>query len=128
MQLINSQTFNLYFPFKIDISKYKGVKEFENIDDKFLTNGELDGLKIRNEFKLLDTIQGFAKRKYKKSIINSLIQFFTFSIVKYNSQKLPPYFNEEYKDYFFINDLNFITKDKKFNRILYQKKSKDLFL
>ncbi len=128
MQLINSQTFNLYFPFKIDISKYEGVKEFENIDSKFLTDGKLDGLKVWNEFKLLDTIQGFAERKYKKSIINSLMQFFTFSIIKYNSQKLPPYFNEEYRGYFFINDLKFITKDNKFDRRLYQKESRELFL
>jgi len=118
MTLINSQTFTLYFPFKIDISKYKGVKEFEDIDELFKTDGLLDGQKVWNEFLELNNIDGFIKREVEKSKINSLMQFFTFSIFKY-FDKQRPYIGEEEYGFYFVDNLDFITKDNKFDREMY---------
>jgi len=128
MTLINSQTFTLYFPFKIDISKYKGVKEFENIDELFLTDGLLDGQKVWDEFLELNNINGFIKREVKKSKINSMMQFFTFNIFKY-FEKQRPYVGEELYGYYFIDDYNdFITDDCKFDREKYNGLKDDIFL
>lgn len=128
MTLIKSDTFTLYFPFQIELSQYKGVKEFENLDENFITDGKLDGQKVWDEFLLLDTIEGFSKREYKKSILNSLMQFFTFSILRFNSKQLPPYFTEEYRGYYFISNLEFITKEGKFDRKKYLGLKEDIFL
>lgn len=128
MTLINSQNFTLYFPFQIELSHYKGVKEFENLDENFITDGKLDGQKVWDEFRLLDTIEGFSKREYKKSILNSLMQFFTFTILRFNSKQLPPHFTEGYRGYYFISNLEFITKEGKFDRKKYIGLKDDIFL
>ncbi len=128
MTLIKSDTFTLYFPFQIELSQYKGVKEFENLDENFITDGKLDGQKVWDEFCLLDTLEGFSKREYKKSILNSLMQFFTFSILRFNSKQLPPYFTKEYRGYYFISNLEFITEDGKFDRKKYLGLKEDIFL
>jgi CRISPR-associated endonuclease/helicase Cas3 len=128
MTLIKSDTFTLYFPFLIELSQYKGVKEFENLDENFITDGKLDGQKVWDEFCLLDTLEGFSKREYKKSILNSLMQFFTFSILRFNAKQLPPYFTEEYRGYYFISNLEFITKEGKFDRKKYLDLKDDNFL
>jgi len=128
MTLINAETFTLYFPFLIDISKYEGVKEFENLEDIFITNGFLDGLKVWNEFLNLNNIENFIEKKVKKSNINSLMQFFTFSIYKY-FEKQRPYIGEELYGYYFINDYKeFITDDCKFDREEFNKLKDEMFL
>lgn len=56
------------------------------------------------------------------------MQFFTFSILRFNSKQLPPYFTEEYRGYYFISNLEFITKEGKFDRKKYLGLKEDIFL
>ena len=119
MRLIKSESFRLYFPFKLDINHYK-IKEFENIDEIFLTNKKLDGQKIWDKFKELNEIDGYAKKEVFKYKINSLMQFFTFNIIKYPWSKRP-YIGEEEYGFYFVSNLEFITEDKKFDREKYNK-------
>jgi len=129
MTLINSQNFTLYFPFKLDIKAYKGVKEFENIDTLYLTDGKLDGWKVWNSFLELRDIENFAEKKYKYSQINALMQFFTFNIIKFQNMTQPHYYSEEIGGFYLVEDWEeFIDKDGKFDRIAYQEKSQSLFL
>lgn len=129
MTLINSQNFTLYFPFQIDLSIYEGVKEFIDLDEMFLTDGKLDGQKVWDEFKLINTIEGFPKREYQKSKLNALMQFFTFSLIKFNEKHTLPYFNYEFGGYFFIQNYEeFITSEGKFDRIKYLAQKDEMFL
>ncbi|MDR0579597.1 MAG: CRISPR-associated helicase Cas3' [Campylobacteraceae bacterium] len=115
MTLIDTQTFTLYFPFTIDISKYENVKEFKNIDAQFITNGLLDGKKVWDKFLQLNEIDSFVKQEVEKSKINSLMQFFTFNIFKYGSER--PFLGEDIHGFFYIENCDdFITKDGKFDR------------
>lgn len=128
MTLISSETFTLYFPFKIDLLIYKNVREFENLEDCFLTNRMLDGKKVWDEYIKLNEVEHFAKREILKSKINSLMQFFTFSIFKYY-EKQRPFIGEEINGYYFVKDYNeFITKDNKFDREQYNKIKNGNFL
>ncbi len=128
MTLINSENFTLYFPFMLDISIYKSVKEFENIDKIYLTDGKLDGLKVWEIYLELRNIEGFAKMKINSSYINSLMQFFTFNIIKFQGQSNPSK-GEEIGGFYFVSDWeSFIDKDGKFDRVEYQKQSDGLFL
>jgi CRISPR-associated endonuclease/helicase Cas3 len=129
MTLINSQNFTLYFPFQIDLSIYEGVKEFVGLDEVFLTDRKLDGQKVWDEFKLINTIEGFPKREYQKSKLNTLMQFFTFSLIKFNETHTLPYFNYEFGGYFFIQNYEeFITSEGKFDRIKYLAQKDEMFL
>lgn len=129
MTLINSQNFTLYFPFQIDLSIYEGVKEFDGLDEVFLSDGKLDGQKVWDEFKLINTIEGFPKREYQKSKLNALMQFFTFSLIKFNEKHTLPYFNYEFGGYFFIQNYEeFITPEGKFDRIKYLAQKDEMFL
>lgn len=129
MTLINSQNFTLYFPFQIDLSIYKGIKEFIDLDEVFLTNGKLDGQKVWDEFKLISTIKEFPRREHQKSILNTLMQFFTFSLIKFNEKHTLPYFDYEFGGYFFIQNYEeFITSEGKFDRIKYLAKKDEIFL
>ena len=119
MTLIKSDTFTLYFPFQIDISIYEGVKEFENLDEMFLTDGKLDGQKVWDEFLALNEIEGYAKKEVLKSKINSLMQFFTFSLYKYFEGQRPYIGEDEYGYYFVKNYEELITKEGKFDREKY---------
>jgi len=124
MTLINSQNFTLYFPYKIDISKYN----IGNIDENYITDGKLDGQKVWDEFLKLQEIEEFAKMKVKSSYINSLMQFFTFNIIKFNKNNRPC-IGEEIGGFYFIEDWeDFIDVDGKFNRIAFNKYCKDIFL
>ncbi len=119
MTLINSQSFSLYFPFKIDITKFKDVQEFKSLDKKYLTDNYLDGLKVWNEFihlHKIDTFQSYSEKEIKKSQLNALMQFFTFSLLKfYDSQR--PFIGEEMYGYYFIESYDeFITDEYKFDR------------
>lgn len=129
MTLINTQNFTLYFPFQIDLSIYEGVKEFALLDEVFLSDGKLDGQKVWDEFKLINTIEGFPKREYQKSKLNALMQFFTFSLIKFNEKHTLPYFNYEFGGYFFIQNYEeFITSEGKFDRIKYLAQKDEMFL
>jgi CRISPR-associated endonuclease/helicase Cas3 len=120
MTLIDTQTFTLYFPFTIDISKYHDIQEFKNIDMEFITDGLLDGKKIWNKFLELNKIDNFVKKEVEKSKINSLMQFFIFNVYKYGNKR--PYLGENVYGFFYINDFSdFITQDGKFNRANFNK-------
>ena len=127
MTLIDTQTFTLYFPFNIDISKYKDVKEFENLNEEFITNGLLDGKKVWDKFLQLNKIDSFVKQEVEKSKINSLMQFFTFNIFKYGSER--PFLGEDIHGFFYIeNHIDFITKDGKLDRAKFNEAKNCKFL
>lgn len=130
MTLISSETFTLYFPFMIEVGSdiYKGVKEFKDIEDEFLSDGLLDGQKVWDEFIKLNEIESFSKREVLKSKINSLIQFFTFNIFKYfDGQR--PFIGEDIHGYYFVENYGeFITDDYKFDREKYNEYEKSSFL
>lgn len=128
MTLINAQNFTLYFPFQIDISQYNSVKEFENIDAIYLTNGMLDGQKVWDEFRKLNDIKSFTQREFEKSQLNSLMQFFTFSIVKFNEKQKLPYYSYEFGGYYFVQNYEEFIVDGKFNRVKYLLKKDEMFL
>lgn len=128
MKLINSQNFTLYFPFLLDLTKYHGVKEFEDIDPIFLSDKHLDGKKVWDEFRKLDKIENFTQKMYEKSKINALMQFFTFNILRFQAQEMPPYFTDIYGGFYYIEDLSYISDDGKFDRSKYLAKKDDLFL
>lgn len=121
MTLISSNTFTLYFPFKIDIAHYKGVKEFDpkNLEQRFLSGVFLDGQKVWEAFLELNKIEGFAKKEVAKSCIYALMQFFTFTIFKnYDGQR--PSIGEEMHGYYFVQEYSeFITPEGKFDREQY---------
>jgi len=129
MRLINTQSFRLYFPFKLDISKYK-IDEFKDkkIIAKYLDEDEnLDGLLIWEEFEKLNDIKNYAQKEVKRSELNSLMQFFTFNITKYSDKQSLPYFDYICGSYHFISNYDDFIKNGKFNRKAYQDKSKDIF-
>ena len=128
MTLINSQNFTLYFPFKIDTSQYDGVKEFENIEEIYLSDGMLDGQKVWDEFKKLNDIKSFTQREFEKSKINSLMQFFTFSILKFNEKQKLLYFRYEFGGYYFVQDHEEFILNGKFDRTKYIAKKDEMFL
>ncbi|MEA2091176.1 MAG: CRISPR-associated helicase Cas3', partial [Campylobacterota bacterium] len=129
MTLINSENFTLYFPFTLDIAIYEGVKEFEKIDEVYLTDGKLDGWKVWNKFLSLRDIKSFVEKEYEYSHINALMQFFTFNIVKYQNVNQPHYYSEEVGGFYLVEDWEeFIDEDGKFDRVAYQEKSKSQFL
>jgi len=128
MTLINSQNFTLYFPFQIDISKYNGVKEFENIDAIYLSDSMLDGQKIWDEFTKLGEIKNFTQMEFEKSKINSLMQFFTFFILKFNEKQKLPYYSYEFGGYYFVQNYEEFIVDGKFDRAKYLLKKDEMFL
>jgi len=129
MTLINSQTMTLYFPFMIDLDIYKGVKEFEDSRIKqYLTDEKLDGQKVWDAFVEVENIEGFAKKKYEYSYINSLMQFFTFNLIKYKEGQKPFYHSYEFGGYFFIQNYEDFIKDGKFDRVAFQDYTEGCFL
>lgn len=129
MTLISSQNFTLYFPFLIDIEKFKNVKEFEDREflQNFLSDGKLDGQKVWNAFLELNQIDGYAKREFQRSKINSLMQFFTFSIYKYYKEHRP-HIGKEVYGYYFVDNLEFITEEGKFDRKRFNESKNSIFL
>ena len=127
MTLINSQNYTLFLPFKIDITQYK-IKEFENMDNSLLTEGFLDGSKVWDRFKRLNEIENFSEMKVKKSSINSLMQFFTFNIIKYDDSCVPCNWTEDIGGIYYIRDYqNYLTDDLKFKRKEYQEECSSNF-
>lgn len=75
----------------------------------------------------LNEIDGFAKKEVAKSKINALMQFFTFTIFKnYEGQR--PSIGDEMYGYYFVQDLEYITDEGKFDREKYNQKTKSNFL
>lgn len=128
MTLINSQNFTLFFPFKIDISKYQGVKEFDNIEEIYKSDDLLDGQKVWDEFQKLNDIKNFTQKEFQKSKINALMQFFTFSILKFNEKQKLPYYSYEFGGYYFVEDYKEFIADGKFDRAKYIAKKDEMFL
>jgi CRISPR-associated endonuclease/helicase Cas3 len=126
MQLIKSDNFRLFFPFKFEISKYE-IEEFKNLEDKFLTDEYLDGQKVWDKFKALNEIESFTKKEIEKSKINSLMQFFTFNIFKYYDGQRP-HIGEEMYGYYFIENLEYITNEGKFDREKFNEDKNSRFL
>lgn len=128
MQLIKSDNFRLFFPFKFEIPKYE-IEEFKNLDEIFLTDGKLDGQKVWDEFLVLNEIDNYVKKEIKRSELNSLMQFFTFNILRFNDKYQLPYYDDERSGFYFIKDYEeYITKDGKFDRKKYIGKKDDIFL
>jgi CRISPR-associated endonuclease/helicase Cas3 len=128
MQLIKSDNFRLFFPFKFEIPKYE-IEEFKNLDEKFLTDEKLDGQKVWDEFLTLNQIDNYAQKEIKRSELNSLMQFFTFSILRFNDNYQLPHYDDEKFGFYFIKDYEeYITKDGKFDRKKYIGKKDEIFL
>ncbi len=87
----------------------------------------MDGEKVWNDFLELNEIENFAYKKFQKSHLNSLMQFFTFNIIKYGD-KGRPCIGEEVKGYFYVADYEDFIQDGKFNRQAYQERCNSLFL
>ena len=121
MKLIENQNLRLFFPFKLDISKYK-IDEFKNLHEIkiFLSEDErmLDGQKVWDEFVKLNEIENYAKQQVKRSKINSLMQFFTFNIFKNDKA---PIIGDEFFGFYFIGNHEKYIKDGKFDREVYYK-------
>ncbi len=117
MTLIKSQNFTIFFPFKIDTQQYE-IDEFKNIDFSLCEEGKLDGKKVWDRFEKLNEIKSFTQREIEKSKINSLMQFFTFNVIKYdNNEIFTGYYDKEIGGIYYIKDYkNFITEDLKFKR------------
>lgn len=129
MKLINTQSFRLYFPFKLDISKYN-IEEFEDknkLTEYLDEEGNLDGKLIWNQFEQLNDIKNYAQKEIKRSELNSFMQFFTFNITKYSNKQSLPYYDYICGAYYLVSDYEDFIKDGKFNRKAYQEKSKDIF-
>ncbi len=129
MTLINSQNMTLFFPFKIDLNIYKGVKEFEDERiQNYLTDGLFDGKKVWESFKALNDIEGFSQMKYEQSYINSLMQFFTFNLIKYKEGQTPSHYSCEFGGFFYISNYEDFIEDGKFNRVAFQEYTGGYFL
>lgn len=129
MKLINTQSFRLYFPFKLDISKYN-IEEFKDknkLTEYLDEEGNLDGKLIWNQFEQLNDIKNYAQKEIKRSELNSFMQFFTFNITKYSNKQSLPYYDYICGAYYLVSDYEDFIKDGKFNRKAYQEKSKDIF-
>jgi CRISPR-associated endonuclease/helicase Cas3 len=129
MTLINSQNMTLFFPFKIDLEIYKGVKEFEDERIKnYLTDGSLDGQKVWDRFRELNDIESFNQMKYEQSYINSLMQFFTFNLIKYKEGQKPSHYSLEFRGFFYVSNYEDFIEDGKFDRVAFQEYTGGYFL
>jgi CRISPR-associated endonuclease/helicase Cas3 len=90
-----------------------------------LTDNKLDGQKVWDKFIELDNIENFAEKKFKKSKINSLMQFFTFNLLGYQE---PIFYDENIKGIYFVKNYEEFIFDGKFDREKYNQKSDSQFL
>lgn len=128
MQLIKSQNFRLYFPFTLDIKDHD-FEELKNIEEFKDERGFLDGQKVWDIFQELNAVEGYAKKEIQRYKLNSLMQFFTFNVMKYSDTQVLPHYGEEFGGYYFIaNYEEFIDEDGKFDREAYLAKGESLFL
>ena len=131
MQLIKSDNFRLFFPFKFEIPKYE-IEEFKNKEKLEIyldVDGKLDGQKVWDEFLTLNQIDNYAQKEIKRSELNSLMQFFTFSILRFNDKYQLPHYDDEKFGFYFVKDYEeYITKDGKFDRKKYIGTKDNIFL
>lgn len=131
MQLIKSDNFRLFFPFKFEIPKYE-IEEFKNKEKLEIyldVDGKLDGQKVWDEFIALNEITNYAQKEIKRSELNSLMQFFTFNILRFNDKYQLPHYDDEKFGFYFVKDYEeYITKDGKFDRKKYIGKKDEIFL
>ncbi len=128
MQLIKSENFRLYFPFALDIKDYD-FEELKNIDEFLNDDGWLDGQKVWEVYQEMNSIDGYAKKEIQRYRLNSLMQFFTFNIVKYSPKQVLPHYSEEFGGFYYIANYDeFIDEDGKFDREAYLAKGESLFL
>ncbi len=131
MQLIKSDNFRLFFPFKFEIPKYE-IEEFKNKEKLEIyldVDGKLDGQKVWDEFLTLNQIDNYAQKEIKRSELNSLMQFFTFSILRFNDKYQLPHYDDEKFGFYFVRDYEeYITKDGKFDRKKYIGQKDNIFL
>lgn len=131
MQLIKSDNFRLFFPFKFEIPKYE-IEEFKNKEKLEIyldVDGKLDGQKVWDEFIALNEITNYAQKEIKRSELNSLMQFFTFNILRFNDKYQLPHYDDEKFGFYFVRDYEeYITKDGKFDRKKYIAKKDEIFL
>ncbi len=128
MQLIRSENFRLYFPFTLDIAEYD-FEELKNIDEFLDEEGWLDGQKVWEVYQEMSSIEGYAKQKIQHYKLNSLMQFFTFNIIKYSETQVLPHYSEEFGGYYYVESYEeFIDEDGKFDREAYLAKGESLFL
>ena len=127
MQLIKSQNFRLFFPFALDISEYD-FEELKNIDEFLDERGYLDGQRVWEVFEELNSIDNYAQKEIQRYKLNSLMQFFSFNVIKYSPKQVLPHYSKEFGGYYYIADYNeFIDEDGKFDRVAYLAKGEDLF-
>lgn len=131
MQLIKSDNFRLFFPFKFEIPKYE-IEEFKNKEKLEIyldVDGKIDGQKVWDEFIALNEITNYAQKEIKRSELNSLMQFFTFNILRFNDKYQLPHYDDEKFGFYFVRDYEeYITKDGKFDRKKYIAKKDEIFL
>jgi CRISPR-associated endonuclease/helicase Cas3 len=131
MQLIKSDNFRLFFPFKFEIPKYE-IEEFKNKEKLEIyldIDGKLDGQKVWDEFLTLNQITNYAQKEIKRSELNSLMQFFTFSILRFNDKYQLPHYDDEKFGFYLVKDYKaYITKDGKFDRKKYIGQKDNIFL
>lgn len=125
MKLIKTNNFRLYFPFKIDLKEF-GIN-IKNIDE-YLTDDLLDGEKVWQNYKSLNIIKNYAKMKINKQKLNFLMDFFTFNVTKFNEQKFPLTYDEEFGGFYYIKDYESFIKNGKFDRNAYNNIRKSDFL
>ena len=129
MTLINSQNMTLFFPFKIDLEIYSGVKEFKDKRiENYLTDGLFDGEKVWKSFQSLNEIENFSQMKYEQSYINSLMQFFTFNLIKYKEGQKPSHYSYEFGGFFYVSNYGDFIKKGKFNRKTFEEYTGGYFL
>jgi len=129
MTLINSENMTLFFPFRINLDIYRGVKEFEDSRiESYLTDGYLDGEKVWESFKSLNEIESFSQKRYEQSYINSLMQFFTFNLIKYKEGQKPHHYSYEFGGFFYISNYGDFIEDGKFNRKRFEEYTDGYFL
>lgn len=127
MQLIKSENFRLYFPFALDISEYD-FEEFKDIDEFLDDRGWLDGRKVWEVFEELNSIDNYAKKEIQRYKLNSLMQFFSFNVIKYSPKQVLPHYSMEFGGYYYIADYDaFIDEGGKFDRVAYLAKVEDIF-
>ena len=99
MRLIDKKSFTIFLPFRIDVAEY-GLE----VDGEFLSDGLLDGRKVWQALKELESVESYAARMVKKSQILSLGQFFMFDIygdkiTRYSDEAGGIYLIEEYESF-----------------------------
>lgn len=114
MRLINQKNFQVFLAYCLD------------------TGTEIiDGQELWVTYKRLyeDNTVSYSQKKIELSRLYEKMSYFTYSISAYGDTFKPPFFTEEFGNYYYVENGNeFITEDFKFDRDKYCGKSGGLFL